>query len=113
MFVTELKRLRRSQSITRAGPPLRAVDEAAEIAARQAAAASRRGLRRSRQRTLAAAALRAAHRSTRATRRLYQFMKAEKSRLMVRKTAITMMMISTSLPDWFITVPAKIWKISG
>src|SRR5262249_15911009 len=53
------------------------------------------------------------HFCTRATRRLYQFMKAEKTRLMPRNTSITMMMISTSLPDWFITVPAKIWKISG
>jgi len=46
-------------------------------------------------------------------RLLYQFMKAEKMRLMVRKIAMTMMMVSTSLPAWFMTVPAKIWKISG
>ena len=54
-----------------------------------------------------------AQRSTRATRWLYQFMKAEKRRLMVRKTAITIRIVSTSLLAWFATVPAKILEDLG
>ena len=70
-----------AQPVDRASGPPAAVAEAPRSPPGMAASA---GLRRH-----ADASRRVAHRSTRATRRLYQFMKAEKSRLMVRKTAIT------------------------
>src|ERR1700733_7920119 len=54
-----------------------------------------------------------AHRTTNATRRLYQFMNAETMRLMERNTPIRRMIDSISRFDCIIAVPANISYSSG
>src|SRR5690606_24081291 len=52
-------------------------------------------------------------RSARATGRLYQFIKAAITRLMVRYTAMVTAITSTAWPVWFSTVPANTDTRSG
>src|ERR671918_116551 len=54
-----------------------------------------------------------AQRSTSAMRRLYQFMKAEVSRLRVRYTAMVMAITSTAWPVWLSTIPVNTLTKSG